>query len=336
MILDFSKEIDFNSFEIANDYERKVVSFVKDWFSGKEKFEIQTSGSTGKPKIISVERFRMIHSAKMTCSFLELKKRDSSLLCLPVEYISGMMMIVRSIVSGLKMYVKEPSLQPLKDLDHEIDFCAMTPLQVQNSLDKISWIKKLIIGGAEVSNQLRAELEKSPHQIFETYGMTETLSHIALKKISPEHQEYFEALLNVSISKDQRDCLVIDAPQLSPQKIVTNDVVDLVDENKFKFLGRADNIINSGGVKIIPEKVEGFIKNYINIEVVLLGKKDEILGNKLVLLVEGEEDENLRKKINQLPYERKYLRPKEIVFVEKFFRTENGKIQREFNKSYVK
>ena len=343
MILDFSKNINIKSLFPENEFEEKVISFLEDWFSNSETVSVQTSGSTGIPKVFEIEKKRMLNSAKMTCDFLGLKEGDTALLCLPVQYISGKMMLVRAIERKLKVIISVPSSAP--EISQNIDFCAMTPLQVQNSLDKIHFIKNLIIGGAAVSEKLKNEISttlqfsNSPTRIYETYGMSETLSHIALKQISPIQEEYFTVLNDVEISVDERNCLKIFAPKLNPEILQTNDIVELMhfdsaqgDKKQFKFLGRFDNVINSGGVKIFAEELENLVKKHIDRDLVFLGKPDETLGEKLILVIEDASTPlsmtEIKSQISNLKFENKFHIPKEILFLEKFPRAENGKILR--------
>ena len=326
--------LDFSSSDTLLQFEEKlpefIVLFLKNWFSDSKFMKLQTSGSTGTPKILDVEKDKMLNSAKMTCDFLGLREGNTALLCLPTEYISGKMILVRAIERRMKLLIQTPSLFPLENITKEIDFCAMTPLQVQNSLDKIHCIKKLIIGGASISESLKQQLiQKNPRtKIYETYGMSETLSHIALKSISPKREEYFRVLDGIKISQDQRGCLVINAPLLNDKILITNDLIKLKNKREFNFLGRIDNIINSGGIKISPENLEDWIKKFIPNELVFIGIPDINLGEKLVLVLEGKEDLNLKSHILQLPFEKKYLKPKEIIFIEKIPRTPNNKIDR--------
>lgn len=337
-------QIDFKNFDIKNilprtEFEKKVLQFLQEWFSDSETVSVQTSGSTGIPKVFEIEKKRMLNSAKMTCDFLGLKEGDTALLCLPVQYISGKMMLVRAIERKLKVIISMPSSAP--EISQKIDFIAMTPLQVQNSLDKIHFIKNLIIGGATVSEKLKNEISttlqfsNSPTRIFETYGMSETLSHIALKQISPVQENYFTILNDVEISVDERNCLKIFAPKLNPEILQTNDIVELMhfdsaqcDKKQFKFLGRFDNVINSGGVKIFAEELENLVKKHIDRDLVFLGKPDETLGEKLILVIEGKNEEHPKSKIYNLEFPSKFHIPKEILFLEKFPRAENGKVLR--------
>lgn len=330
-------KIDFSSQNLPipnSEFERQVISFIKEWFSDSTTVNVQTSGSTGTPKIFQIEKDRMRHSANKTCDVLDLKKGDSALICLPIEYISGKMMVVRAMERKLKLVVKTPSTKPIADLNEEIDFCAMSPLQVENSLDKIHFLKNLIIGGAAVSETLKIKisqkLKNSTTQslIFETYGMSETLSHIALKQIYPIAEEYFKVLDDVQISLDERSCLQILAPKLNSELLSTNDLIEIKNDKEFKFLGRIDNVINSAGLKIYPEQLESLIKKEITNEVVFLGIQDDLLGQKLILIVEGEENSTISQQLENVVYPSKNHQPKVIVWLANFPRIPNGKVNR--------
>ena len=331
-MIDF-KNLNLNQLLSENEFEKKVKAFLEDWLSDEKTVSVQTSGSTGTPKIFEIEKSKMMNSAEMTCNFLGLKEGDTALLCLPVEYISGKMMVVRSVIKNLTLNVTEPSLRPLQNVDHEIDFCAMTPLQVENSLDELHWIKNIIIGGAAVSESLKNKIfntlgSNGSQRIFETYGMSETLSHIALKQIYPVSEVFFTAFENVDISTDERGCLRICAPHLNAEVLQTNDLVEIKNNNQFRFLGRIDNVINSGGAKIFPEQLEALVKKEIPNEVVFIGREDERLGQKLILVIEGQKSQGIIDKIVAIPFEKSFHRPKEIIFIEKIPRTPNGKIDR--------
>jgi O-succinylbenzoic acid--CoA ligase len=331
MLIDFNN-LNINKLSFTTEFEKKVKDFLKEWFSGKTGVNVQTSGSTGVPKIFEIEKKKMVNSAVMTCNFLGLKEGDTALLCLPVEYISGKMMVVRSIERKLRLKITEPSLQPIENLDEEIDFCAMTPLQVENSLEKLHLIKNLIIGGAAVSESLKNKILQmnlsSSNRIFETYGMSETLSHIGLKQLMPEQEEYFTVFENVTISLDSRGCLKIFAPNVNGEELQTNDLVEIKNEKQFKFLGRIDNVINSGGAKIFPETLEALVKKELPNEAVFMGLPDESLGQKLILIIEGDESDEVKRKISEIPFEKNFHRPKEIIFIGEIPRTPNGKVSR--------
>lgn len=323
-----------NQLSFNSEFEAKIGNFLDEWFSDSKTVKVQTSGSTGTPKVFEIEKSKMVNSAEMTCNFLGLKEGNTALICLPVEYISGKMMVVRSVIRKLKLIVADPSVKPIEHLNDKIDFCAMTPLQVENSLDQLHLIKNLIIGGAAVSESLKDKIlqalvaSDASTRIFETYGMSETLSHIALKQIAPQGEEYFKAFENVDISKDERGCLKIFAPNVNSEILQTNDLVDIKNGNRFRFLGRVDNVINSGGAKIFPEQLEALVKKEIANEALFLGIDDESLGQKLILVIEGNPSEELNHKLSNIGYQEKFHRPKEIIFMEKIPRTPNGKVNR--------
>jgi O-succinylbenzoic acid--CoA ligase len=199
----------------------------------------------------------------------------------------------------------------------------MVPLQAKNSLKDLHRIKKLIIGGAKINKPLESELSTIASQIYETYGMTETITHIAAKRVG---ESAFIVLPNVKISTDDRHCLVIDAHKISGEKIVTNDLAELISDTQFVWKGRFDNVINSGGIKLIPEQIEEKLASSISNCFFVYGQNDELLGDKLVLYVEGEPmtiEESVFEVLD------KYERPKEIVFIPEFKRTATGKVIRD-------
>jgi O-succinylbenzoic acid--CoA ligase len=305
-------------------FEQHVGNFLLDWFDEKSYIELQTSGTTGTPKKIKIEKQAMLDSALATGDFFDLKPGDTMLHCLPTNYVAGKMMFVRSFILGLDMQFVEPTSDPLKGIDKKFDFCAMVPLQAKNSLEKLKAgnIKKLIIGGVAIHKALENELVKLPMDIYETYGMTETITHIAAKKIGEDN---FTVLPNVAIYQDENKCLVIKAKNISPDAIVTNDIVDLVSDTQFSWKGRIDNIINSGGVKLMPEIIEDKLSTLIPRRYFIYGQDDEVLGKKVVLYVEGEPmkiDESVFTTLD------KFEKPKDVVFIPQFKQTVTGKILR--------
>jgi len=311
---DYIKEGDAN--------EQAIGEFLLDWFDNKEYIEMRTSGTTGLPKIVRLEKQAMIQSALATGDFFELEPRNKVLLCLPVKFVAGKMMLVRSIILGLDLDVVSPSTEPLASNETKYDFVAMVPLQVQNSIEALSNVKKLIIGGAKMDTTLEGKLLPLKTEIYETYGMTETITHIAAKKLG---EKVFTVLPNVKIARDDRGCLVITVPSISEEAIVTNDLVEIIRENQFIFLGRIDNVINSGGVKLIPEQIEAKLIEKINSRFFVTGIPDPVLGEKLILVIEGEKQDFEAGFFDVLD---KFEKPKEIVFVPKFKENENGKLLR--------
>ncbi|SDQ79651.1 AMP-binding protein [Flagellimonas zhangzhouensis] len=310
-------------------YQVHIGQFLLDWLSDKSIVEVSTSGSTGTPKIIELRKEHMVNSALATGAYFQLEPRQKALLCLPLTGIAGKMMLIRAMVLGLHLDAVEPSSKPLQE-NKTYDFAAMVPLQVQNSIDQLSQIRKLIIGGAPVDTKLRYILRDSSVEAFETYGMTETITHIAVKKTNHKPSEYFETLSGVTIQTDDRGCLVIDAPKISDAEVVTNDLVEINGENQFKWLGRYDSIINSGGIKLFPEKIEEKLAPLIRERFFLAGLPDETLGQKLVLVVEGEpyNEQDLLQSIKSLPSISKYEVPKQVYFVKTFTETATQKINR--------
>ena len=307
----------------GEDFEKPVGNFLLDWFDSKSYIEMQTSGSTGTPKLIRVDKQAMVNSALATGDFFELHAGNKALQCLPVKYVAGKMMLIRAIVLGLDLDYVAPSSHPMEGLEEKYDFVAMVPLQAQNSLKELRNVKKLIVGGARINSALEKELMKLPTQVFETYGMTETITHIAAKRVG---DKLFTVLPDVTISYDDRNCLVIHAPKIiAEETVVTNDLVELVNENQFKFLGRIDNVINSGGIKILPEQVEQKLDGKLDRRFFITSKEDLELGEKVVLVIEGESFDVDPKVFDCLD---KYEHPKELIFVSKFIETENGKVIR--------
>ncbi|RZJ66634.1 MAG: O-succinylbenzoic acid--CoA ligase [Flavobacterium sp.] len=306
----------------GDEYEKHCGLFLLDWFDDKDDIEINTSGTTGTPKIIKIDKQAMVNSALATGDFFDLSPGNKALHCLPTKYIAGKMMFVRGFILGLDMDFVAPSANPLKNNDQKYDFAAMVPLQAENSIADLGNIKKLIIGGAKVNAQLEKKLEKLPTEIYETYGMTETITHIAAKRVG---ESAFTVLPHVTISYDDNNCLVIHARRISGDVIVTNDLVELVNESQFVFLGRRDNIVNSGGIKLIPEQIEAKLSEKIKQRFFVAGEPDESLGEKLVLFVEGEEFSLPDDLFSGLG---KYEKPKEVRFVAQFSETGSGKIKR--------
>ena len=312
--------------------------FYKEWNSALSTVIVNTSGSTGKPKSIRVEKSRMIESAKMTCSFLGLTPDDSALLCMPLRYIAGKMVVVRTIVSGMRLISIPPTSHPLKDLEDIPTFAAMVPMQVFNSLsvpeeaDKLKRIKNLIIGGGPVTDLLYSKLQHFPNAVWSTYGMTETLSHIAMRRLNgPTASEYYIPLDGIHLSVNEMGCLCIDAPKICPEVLQTNDIVKFDSEgHRFKVLGRIDNVIISGGVKIHIEEVEKMLEPIIAPPFAITKKSDKKFGEIVVMVVQGSFTEadlsNIREQIEAtLPM---YWQPKRYVVIDKIPMTATGKIAR--------
>ncbi|MFZ4581686.1 MAG: AMP-binding protein [Paludibacter sp.] len=318
--------------EPADSWRNSIYVFLKNWFDESDYMLVNTSGSTGKPKEIRLTKAAMRNSARMTNAFFGLKTTTTALLCLPASYIAGKMMLVRAITAGFNLLCLEPTANPFKDLDQSIDFTAITPYQLTHSLIDIkkSEISKVIIGGAKINAQTEAELQALTTIFYETYGMTETCSHIALRAVNGKNKsDYFSVLNGVSIHKNDANCLCIHAPHLMETDIETNDIVEIQNQNTFKWLGRLDNVINSGGIKISPEIIEQKIENLIHKPFFISSIPDEVLGNKVVLVIESTalNSPNEAKLVDAINSTlEKYERPKVISYLPQFCYSTSNKV----------
>ena len=303
---------------------------------------VHTSGSTGKPKPMWAEKHRMEASARMTLDFLGLKAGDTALLCLPLDYIAGKMMVVRSLVGGLKLVSVEPSGHPLAELpfgdgaEQQIDFAAMVPLQVYNSLseekerERLIAIRHLIIGGGAIDERLENTLRDFPNAVWSTYGMTETLSHIALRRLNGrEASAWYTPMAGVSVSVDDENCLIIDAPLLHGGVLQTNDIAEMSADGRFRILGRRDNVVCSGGLKIQIEEVERLLAPHLHDAFLITKRKDERLGEAMILLTESRELDTVKNIcLQELP---RHWQPRSFQSVDKIPMTETGKPKRNIN-----
>ncbi len=321
-------------------WERKIYSFIIDWFDDRDFILQSSSGSTGNPKEIRLSKSSMMESAKITIEYFHLNENDTALLCLPVEYIAGKMMIVRAMIGELNLLTVEPKGLPHIP-DRIISFTAMVPLQLQNLIRQnvfIEIIDKILIGGAAVNSFLEKEISKLSTKVYLSYGMSETCSHIALRRLNGNERETaFHVLKDVEIDTDNSGCLKIKAPLLSAEEIITTDIVEILSPESFKFLGRANNIINSGGIKIVPEKLEYEIKEFIHGDFIISSIYNELLGEKIVLVIEGMkediDDDDLIEKIKLKIGSKIY--PKEILFLPEFPRNIHMKISRKSISKFI-
>ena len=330
-----------------NTLERDIISFISEWNSGKEKYDLHTSGSTGQPTVITIHRDQMVASAKMTLNYLNLKQHGSALLCLNPIYIAGIMMIVRSIIGKMNLYIIPPSANPLMrdDLTYDFDLAAFVPYQLSGilsntlSMNNFIKIKNILIGGADISVDLLKKMRPFENRIYQTFGMTETVSHIALRRISGKAEsEFYEVLEDIEIGNDDRGCLTIKGNITGNDLIVTNDLVDLIDRQRFVWKGRIDQVINTGGIIININDLETRIhkilnSNKINSNFFVAGMEDDILGEKIILVIEAcgqVVDEGfiiglLRRHLSR------YEAPKKMYTIDKFSLLDTGKIDRKTN-----
>ncbi len=327
-----------------SEFQQSSLDFCREWLNGKDTFTLYTSGSTGTPKKISVDRTQLKASARITVHALRLERNYTSLVCLDTRYIAGIMMIVRSLEAEMNMIIVEPSSNPLEIVEHgtPIDFAALVPLQLETILkspqkEKLNKIKIVLIGGAAIHPKTIKDLEGMQCRFFATYGMTETISHIALQKLNGKNaQDFFEVLPGVTITQDHRGCLVINAPHISHDSIITNDLVELPCPSQFRWLGRVDTIINTGGVKVIPEKIEantGVILDELKIvnRFFVAALPDVLLGESVNLFFEGspfstQTEELIQDKLKEALG--KFETPKSIQYVSEFINTDTGKINK--------
>ena len=324
-LIEFAKELESQ----GDEQETAVGKFIQKWLGENEGIRIKTSGSTGKPKKSTFLKQNMANSAKATGAYFKTGPGATALLCLPAGYIAGKMMLVRAMVLGWDLHVVMPDKKPLAQYDNFYDFVAMVPYQVFYSLAGLKKVKKLIVGGGPVSKELETKLQSVPTEVFATYGMTETLSHIAVRRLNgPARTEVFSALPGVSFSLGPRGCLIIDAPEIAEDIIATNDLVELVSPSSFLWLGRYDYVINSGGIKINPEKTEEKLASFIDFPFIIAPEKDEVLGERVILILESKEGVEIPNYSEAFATLSPYERPKKIYTISRFPYTETGKIKR--------
>jgi len=347
-----------------NPYFKKVFEFKKAWEFGQETFEIQTSGSTGQPKKILLRRKQMLASVKMTAKAFNLKEGDTAFCCLNIDYIAGMMMLVRAFEIGMDLLIVEPKSNPFEDIEKHLyilkanrgqNFFAFVPLQIQTLLDNtpiysdiLNSAKAIIIGGAAVNEAILEKIQKIYRPVYVTYGMSETLTHIAIKRINgSEKEEFFNTLDGVDIKLTNESCLMIKSKTTDDQWITTNDVAEIINGSSFVLHGRIDNVINSGGVKIQLEKIEKVAESVLNKlktdkkelkgRYFVFSLPDENLGERLIFVLEKETIAVLsgREDITKIDILKgfkeilpKFEVPKEVFFVEKIVETPTGKIDK--------
>lgn len=315
--------------KIESSDKNHIITFIENWLDENRYIKVKTSGSTGIPKEIHLDKQNIWNSALATLSFFKLGNHTKALLGMSAEYIAGKMMLVRAMIGGWNLHISEPSKNPLKG-EEEYDFTAMVPYQIFHSIKDLHKVRKIIIGGGVVSPQLNRELEEIESEIFATYGMTETISHIAVRRLNGnDRSEVYHALPNVSFEKNASNQLIINAPKISISKVVTNDVVELLSDTEFRFLGRLDNVINSGGVKIHPEEVEQKLSTFISEPFFIASRKDDALGEEVVMIIEKDEEQHLADFQSAFQFLKHYERPRAIYTTPAFVYTDTDKIRRQ-------
>ena len=316
--------------------KRDVEAFITEWNGTSEKITVKTSGSTGVPKEITLDKVWMIHSANSTCDFFNLTNSNSAALCLSIETIGGLMMIVRAIIREMTLLVYDVNSNPIKDNTEQIDFIALVPMQVsiilQESKAVLEKCRNIIIGGAPINNQLLTDIQNSNINAWQTFGMTETISHIALKRLSYENSTY-ELLENIEISTSQNDCLIVNAPLLGVYNLQTNDCIKILSPKEFTWTGRLDYVINSGGIKLHPEEIELKLASTIDKPFFIFGLDDPILGSACCIAVESKPYDI---KLDFKTILSKYEVPKKMFFFSQFERGASDKINRALTLKAIK
>ncbi|MEA3496732.1 MAG: AMP-binding protein [Bacteroidota bacterium] len=334
-----------NSTSLGNDnFIASVCKIIADWNSGRKKFKLKTSGSTAKAKIIFFTKEQLIISAKQTIETFKISKSDTLFLCLPVDHSAGFMMVIRALVCKANLLVLKPSKNPLKEisLNQKIDFFAFIPQQFSSLIletpEKIKILNKsraVIIGGERISKEIIAQAKEIQAPVFHTYGMTETLTHVALKRLNGKNPDkYFHLLKNIKAETDNKNRLILQTPLYPSKKLYTNDIVNLNKDQSFEWLTRADNIINSSGFKINPDELAIKIENQIseifkNTTYFFFSIPDKIVGEKLMLAIESSNSEKKEMILKLLTKKlKRYEIPKEIIFIDNFVYSSLGKINK--------
>lgn len=343
-------------------WEKDIYTFIQEWLNKKDHIVVKTSGSTGEPKSIELKKEWVKYSAQQTCNFFNLNSKSTALLCLPSAYIAGKMMIVRAFVSGMNLITVEPTSNPFQtsyqpDNRQAIqsspraesrgiqpfDFAAITPFQLSQSLESLKVnpiVKTIIVGGGEINPVLETEIQNISVDIYATYGMTETSSHIALRKVnSTDKKDYYTVIGDTKIRLDSRECLTITNQYLFDGELITNDIVEIIINNRFRWIGRIDNVINSGGVKIMPEEIEQTIGNIIPQNFAISSIPHNTLGEEVVLVVECDQMSNDEKNylLSQLKnLVHSYSIPKHIYTLTEIPKTLTGKVDRNAIKERIK
>ncbi len=322
-----------------NGFENTIKSVFSKWYDDSLEFEISTSGSTGTPKIIQLKKEKMYASAKNSLAYFKLKKNQKILLAIPADKVGGIMLIIRAIIGNLDLHFIEPKLDPFVSLkEKSFSFCSLTPSQLlkihdnPDSVKKLNKIQKILLGGAAITDKLMTIIQQSNNKFYHSYGMTETISHVAIRPLNGNlKKDYFEAIGKATFTTNNKFQLIVNDPEILEEPLLTNDIVELIGPKKLIWKGRIDNIINSGGIKLIIEELEKKIGLTIKETFYLVGIPDPVFGEKLILLIQGNDtsainENNYKDKLTKiLP---KHEVPKEIIFVPKFKYTENGKLLR--------
>lgn len=312
--------------------EKELVAFLKDWYANNDFIEVQTSGSTGQAKTIQLKKDFIAASAKRTIRFFQLKPKDQILHCLPIKYIAGKLMVVRALIGELDLHIVEPSSDFKLQKEQRFKFAAMVPNQILKllKLSQKNWyIEQLLIGGDAISADLEQQLQQIDTACYSSYGMTETATHIAIRKLNGNKADnYYHCLDKISVQLSNNNCLEICMPTI--ETLRTTDIAKLKDERTFKILGRSDNIIISGGIKFSPEEIEKKLAAHLKVPFMISYLPHDKLGKQLVLLIESEKNLNLKQELENICQNllNKFECPRQIKFTNNLPKTDNGKLKR--------
>lgn len=327
--LEALEDVAYSLTKEGESFEREYGEFLLDWLDQSDSITVKTSGSTGEPKDYAVKKEHFLASARLTGEVFELFPGNRTLLGIPGSFIAGKMMFVRALVLGLDLLVVRPSKNPLKNTSRRFDFVALTPFQLANSLGEIDRVDTLLIGGAPFPKSLELALESYKGKVVESYGMTETLTHIALREVHPKPQNNFTAIPGVSFGVDDRSCLSINAPHLGLKNLQTEDLVDLQDPLHFVWKGRLNRVINTGGIKVFPEQIEHKMDSFIGPRFFIGSQPHEQWGEQVILYIERPEvNEVLISAVRSAVDFHKGEKPKAICWMKAFKELHTGKIDR--------
>ncbi|MGI4875412.1 MAG: AMP-binding protein [Janthinobacterium lividum] len=333
-----------NPHTALNGYEARVLELLRQWLTGAQEFGLRTSGSTGQPQLIVLKRRQLAASAARTGDYFDLGPGDRALVCLNCEFIGGKMMLVRGLERHLRLTVVEPHADPFDFVpaDAEFDFAAFVPLQLRAMLTagragRLNKMRAILVGGAGVEPSLLREIEQLKVPVYLTYGMTETASHMALRRLNgPEASPHYQVLPGLHLGQDERGCLTVRGDVTDDKLVTTNDRITILDKHTFDWLGRVDFVINSGGVKVQAEKVEQVLDVALaelgqSRRAFVAGQADERLGQAVTAYVEGAAlPAGTEQRLLALLRERldRYEQPKSVVYVPTFKTTASGKLDR--------
>ncbi|MDT8346348.1 MAG: AMP-binding protein [Flavobacteriaceae bacterium] len=315
----------YNYVKEGDSWEVEIGNFLLDWLDNNESITMYTSGSTGNPKPHQISKKAMRESAGRTVDYFDLNHYSRILCCLPLRYIAGKMMIVRALYCGADVHIIQSVKNPLEKLEERFDFAAFTPMMAEASVKDLHRVKKVLIGGAPINQKLSVVLKTIDARIFESYGMTETASHVAIKQHFTDAEAYFEALDGIHFTKSKDETLVIHGLIDYPDGLKTNDLVRLLSNTQFEWLGRIDEVVNSGGIKLNIQELQKKLAAFVEEEFFLTKEPDDQLGERLVMVLKSNETPDTTKFLKVLePYEK----PKVVYATDSFVQTFSGKIDK--------